>query len=413
MQFFLSPDDLGKWVRHQQSPDDAAKKILTIIGPREEQDVVDTCRSIFVKDKDNYASDVLFNILAKHNLTQVKEGNMKDNKMKKVAQVMRSDSLYGNMPLRICPKLPFSQGKRLISTYNCRHYCLDSIVFDDDPMRVYCSEALWRRHIMDKFSSDWKNKDGKLVGGYINERFQVSHDDGGNNMELANGERTRKPRPHQYSTERRLEEARGEKTYDLTASSNKVIKLASKSENLDSMDNEIYQIFDDMIEMKQAGLSDEDIITKTSEHYKKSIFDIASIYKIAISQLGKNNGTVYSCSYDKLEKTSQRLPERSTMVTKKDIEIITLSDGQKKTLKIETPVVVVANGENPVFEIVDGYDAGKRFSLVNKRDIIDAFEILEEISGGLIQDAADELGLNEKAVSPIEAQENFPITEIK
>ena len=206
MEFFTSPEDLKGWVKTQESPDEAALKIMDIIGKNEEMDIVDTCRAIFEGEQEtgvDNASKILFSVLAKHNLTEIKEGKMND-KLKKEAQIMRQPGEY-DMPLRICPKLPFSVGKRLISTYNCRHYCLDSVVFDDDPERIYCAEALWRRHVADKFSREWKDKDGKWVGGYINERFQVYKDDGGNQMELANDERTRKPRPHQYSIERRCE----------------------------------------------------------------------------------------------------------------------------------------------------------------------------------------------------------------
>jgi hypothetical protein len=79
---------------------------------------------------------------------------------------------------------------------------------------------MWRRHVADKFSSDQQDrKTGELYGGYINDRFYKFPDagtpanqdvprDGGNNMRLVPGERTRLPRPHQYSMERRLQEAR-------------------------------------------------------------------------------------------------------------------------------------------------------------------------------------------------------------
>ena len=228
MDFFTSPQDLKGWVKSQESGDSAAQKIIELIGPQEEQDIVETCRAIY-EQEDNNASEVLFEVLAKHNLTQIKEGDMK-GKMRREADsgIQRGQApLYQSMPLRVCPKLPYSAGKRVISTWNCREHCLDSIVLDDDPLRVYCAEALWRRHVMDKFSREFKDKEGKWVGGYINERFQVFHDDGGNQMELANEERTRKPRPHQYSIERRLSEGRGEETYDLTAASQKLVKVFS------------------------------------------------------------------------------------------------------------------------------------------------------------------------------------------
>jgi hypothetical protein len=316
------------------------------------------------------------------------------------------------MPLRVCPKLPYSAGKRVISTWNCREHCLDSIVLDDDPLRVYCAEALWRRHVMDKFSREFKNKEGKWVGGYINQRFQVFQDDGGNQMELANEERTRKPRPHQYSIERRLSEGRGEETYDIVASSEKMVKVASTQPTSEDDDN-IYQIFDDIIEMKESGLSDEDIIYQVAEHYDRGIHAVAQIHKIAMKQLNRHSGIVYAHDNSKMQKVAQSvIPERSTMVTKKEISVTSLNDGQQKTLKIETPVVVVSGSDkDSVFEIVDGPDAGQRFEIGGDMDVGDCFGVLEDVSQGMIQDAAEEIGLNEQ-MTPVEAEE-FPIVEVQ
>jgi len=420
MDFFTSPQDLKGWVRIQQSPDFAATKILEIIGKEEEQDIVDTCRQIYKKEDENNAdnaSQVLFGVLAKHNLAQIKEGTSMNNKLIKEAQMMRGESpLYQAMPMRVCPKLPFSQGKRLISTYNCRHYCLDSLVFDDDPIRVYCAEALWRRHVMDKFSREFKDKDGKFVGGYINSRFQVFHDNGGNQMELANEERTRKPRPHQYSTERRLSEGRGEETYDLTASSHQMIKLAAvaeKDEVKDETQNTVYRIFDDIVDMKEAGFSDEDILYKTAEHYGKSIPDVALIYKLAMKQVQTHNGLIYSYDSSKMKKEAQAvLPEHSTMVTKRDVQVTNVADGRGITLRMETPVVMVSNDVNrSIFEVVDGPDAGQKVSIPQGVNASDVFGIIED-AAGKIQDAAQEVGLNEGTTKgQTSGQADYPIVD--
>jgi len=419
MQFFTSPKDLKGWVKSFKTPDEASLNIEGIIGEEEELDIVQACRSIF-SDKGDNAANVLFGILAKHNITQIREVKSKmNNKLVKEAQMMRQDSVYGGMDLKVCPKLPFSVGKRLISTYNCRHYCLDSMVFDDDPNRIYCAEALWRRHIMDKFSREFKDKDGKWVGGYINERFQVYNDDGGNNMQLANGERSRMPRPHQYSTERRLEEARGEKTTDLTASSKTFVKLASNNVNDDDKDQKLtYQIFDDIIEMKEAGLSDEDIITKVSEHYDKSIMHVAGIHKMATKMTNSHNGTIYAHDNTKITKVAVvEFPEKTTLVSRKNVEITSLENGQKSTLKIETPVVIISNNNNQtVLQIVDGPDAGKQFQLNNASELNTSFENIEDLKNGQIQDAANEVGLNDDGMENNEnknptVNEDFPVIE--
>jgi len=403
MKFFTSPDDLKSWVISQGKYEVAANKLLDAVGDKSQQDIVDTCKTIF-DEKDDNAANVLFNVLAGYNLTQIREGKM-TGKLKKQAQQMRQDSLYGQMPLRVCPKLPNSVGKRLISTYNCRHYCLDSIVLDDNPLKVYCGEALWRRHVMDKFSREWKDKDGNWVGGYINERFQVYHDDGGNNMQLANGERTKKQRPHQYSTERRLEEARGEKTEDITANSKNIIKIASVStEKLDDTE----QIFSDVIEMKESGIKYEDILTKVSEHYGKNIADVAIIYRVAMKQINRHSNVLYAYNNKKVVVAVDMLPEKSTLVTKREAVVVSADNNQEVVVRIETPVVKITNGNNPLFQIVDGPDAGKRFKLKNAAEMNEIFGIVDDMKEGTIQEAADEVGLN-----GVPAQDDFPIEEIK
>lgn len=433
MDFFTSPEDLTAWVRTQESPDAAATKILEgWVGIQESsnategkssepappplQDIVETCREIFPNDNENHAdnaSKILWGVLAKHQLNQKKEGSNMTDKLRKEAQIMRQPGEY-DMPLRVCPKLPYSVGKRLISTYNCRHYCLDSLVLDDNPTRVYCKEALWRRHVMDKFAREFKNDEGKWVGGYINSRFQVFHDDGGNQMELANNERTRKPRPHQYSTERRLEEARGEKTVDITASSENMIKLASTGDDKLGEDK-VYQIFDDVIDMKEAGISDEDILYKVAEHYDVSIPEVASIQKVANNLVQRNSGVIYSCDHSpKMKKKAQAVsPLNSTMVCKQELPAVNLSDGQNLVLKIETPVVVVDDaGNDSVLEIVDGPDAGVKISVAGSVNMEEAFGMIEDIAG-VLQDSAKEVGLNDEVI-PVSTkdQSSFSVVDV-
>ena len=96
MQFFTSSNDLKKWVKSFNSADEAALNIMEVVGKNEERDIVQSCRSIF-DNQDDSASNVLFGILSKHNITQIREGNMKDKLVKQAQAVMRSDSLYGNM----------------------------------------------------------------------------------------------------------------------------------------------------------------------------------------------------------------------------------------------------------------------------------------------------------------------------
>ena len=195
--------------------------------------------------------------------------------------------------------------------YNFTHYYTDAISFDEDPTRVYSGEALWRAYIMDKYSCEYQDqKTGHLVGGYINDRFYTFPDagtpanpdvprDGGNPMALTLGERSRKPRPHQWSTERRMEDARGNKTYDLeaTASTKQMVKTAGTitdaSLPAERTDDKIYNILRDTIEMREAGIEYSDMIQKISNHYGASITGVAQIDVEAQRLLQKHNGVMY------------------------------------------------------------------------------------------------------------------------
>lgn len=117
--------------------------------------------------------------------------------------------LYGPTEKRVCPKL---RGKNLsvgdiVSEYTCRHHCIDGIVIDDN--KTICGEALWRANGMDKYSREYVNADGDIVGGYINKRFQVDRNvPEENKMRLKPGE-TRKPRPASHGNiEGRLQDMR-------------------------------------------------------------------------------------------------------------------------------------------------------------------------------------------------------------
>jgi len=77
-EYFHNPDDLRAWVRSKDSYDVAAQELMQMIGgdkemsniPNDEQDIVETCQAIYEKE-DNNASEVLFGVLAKHNITKL------------------------------------------------------------------------------------------------------------------------------------------------------------------------------------------------------------------------------------------------------------------------------------------------------------------------------------------------------
>ncbi len=106
--------------------------------------------------------------------------------------------LYGPTEKRVCPKLrgkgggPPGSGD-VVSEYICRHHCLDGLVIDDN--KTICGEAVWRADVMDKYSREYVDADGNIVGGYLNKRFEINRNvPEENKMRLKPGE-TRKPRP--------------------------------------------------------------------------------------------------------------------------------------------------------------------------------------------------------------------------
>ncbi len=124
----------------------------------------------------------------------------KETKMIKTAadQFGQQYLLYGPTEKRVCPKLRGKGGGQhgsgdVVSEYVCRHHCLDGIVIDDN--KTICGEALWRANGMDKYSREYVDADGNLVGGYLNKRFETNHNvPEENKMRLKPGE-IRKPRP--------------------------------------------------------------------------------------------------------------------------------------------------------------------------------------------------------------------------
>lgn len=104
---------------------------------------------------------------------------------------------------KICPKI-----RNSINTFICRFHCLDGLIIDDN--QVLCGEAIWRQAIMDKFSREYKGKDGKWVGGYLRGRFHIEENTEGNSYQLKPGQRNRPIKESAWSTEKRLQEMRKE-----------------------------------------------------------------------------------------------------------------------------------------------------------------------------------------------------------
>jgi hypothetical protein len=109
--------------------------------------------------------------------------------------------MYGGGENRMCPKL-----RNVVSTFICRYHCLDGLAIDD--AQVVCGEAIWRQAVMDKFSREYKDKDGNWVGGYLNKRFEINRDTGGHPYQLKPGQRRAPINEDAWSPEKRLQEMR-------------------------------------------------------------------------------------------------------------------------------------------------------------------------------------------------------------
>lgn len=135
--------------------------------------------------------------IIKHDLSD-RVLNNKPLSKEAAANIGAESLLYGPTEKRICPKLRGKGGgvpgsNDVVSEYICRHHCLDGIVIDDN--KTVCGEALWRANVMDKFSRDYVNEEGEIVGGYLNKRFEINRNvPEENKMRLKPGE-IRKPRP--------------------------------------------------------------------------------------------------------------------------------------------------------------------------------------------------------------------------
>ena len=330
-KFFTSPRDIAQWVK--ENGKESVKLITAILQEdNNHRDVAESVDGILSGKNIETASKTLFSIFSQHDIAeqevktaikkvQVMKTANQDNTSKgltKEAQIMRQPGEYP-MRLRVCPKLPASVGKRLISTYNCRHYCIDSLVFDDDPDGVYCSEALWRKHVMDKFSREWMDpKTGKYIGGYINSRFHVFPDAGtpdnpdvdrtqGNSMALEPHERLRQPRSHEYSMERRLEEARKKgstKALTVTAAddlrnalyaqaeSKGFVKIAS-ADVKNPPSGAITEAFNDAIELSLRGVPEDEALAIITKNHGLKVEKAYQIQSMALRKMATHGADVY------------------------------------------------------------------------------------------------------------------------
>jgi hypothetical protein len=415
--FFKNSTQLSEWIRDKENLGDAFNELLKVVKINseidfmdDELDIKDAVTAIY-NDDDKDASKILHKILSRHNLTEASLN--KGVYMKKEAQSkQRNDWMRGerNKWNRAVDghkeRTPWRVDRDQF--YDFTHYAPDAISFDANPDNVYSGEALWRMYVMDKFYREYKTEDGKWVGGYVNDRFHVFPDAGtpanpdvdrmhGNQMQLGLNERTRKPRPHQYSTERMLEEARGNETYDLevttTAGSfNKLVKTASKVP-VDRRNDVVYNVFTDCIEMKEAGVNYRNMLELVSDHYDIEVTHVAQIAKFAEKMIKKHDQIAYAFTVQKKIKTANQI---GTFRVLQDLagQTIDPNSGTQVPINILQGTVLVQT-QPGTYQISSGTGMGQEIGLLNEGgNIQDLLESLDGVDDN-IQEAADELGLNE------------------
>lgn len=102
---------------------------------------------------------------------------------------------------KYCPKI-----RKAVNCFICRNHCLDGLIVDDG--EVLCAEAIWRQVVADKFSREYRDAQGNWVGGYLNKRFEIHHDDGGHPALIVPGKRANPIHEDAWSLEKRLAEMR-------------------------------------------------------------------------------------------------------------------------------------------------------------------------------------------------------------
>ena len=440
--FFKSPSQLTNWIKDQETIGEAFNELMKVIKINSdvdftdiELDVKDAVTAIYNND-DEDASKVLFKVLSEYNLTEssLKKGVYmeKEAQSKQRNDWMRGDRNKWNRSVDAHKEgTPWRVDRDQF--YDFTHYTTDALSFDANPDAVYSGEALWRMYVMDKFYREYKDEDGRWVGGYINDRFHVFPDAGtpanpdvdrlhGNQMELANGERTRKPRPHQYSTERMMEEARGNKTYDLevttTAGSfNKLVKTASKVP-VKRNEDVVYNILNDYRDMKEAGVSYENMLDLVSDHYEVSVTDVSQIAKFADKMISKHDKIAYAFSVKKTVKTArQTFKARSNFPA----QTIDPQSGTQVPINILQGTVLVQTQPN-TYQVSSGQGVGQEVALLLEGN--NALEdLLESMDfDGEFQADADEIGLNEvgeqltgeeeAAIEEVDNTNTFGITDL-
>lgn len=436
--YFDSPKTLARWVLNNSSVSVAVERLLSSLGKNannHEEDVTECCERILNGDTD--AANLLFEILSKYEITNLnKESKMKDRQVKK-AQSARSRNKWNRVLEGFNEGTPWRMARD--EMYDFTHYYQDAITFDENPDRVYSGEALWRMHIMDKFSADYKDKDGKLVGGYINDRFHVFPTagtpanpdvprDGGNPMGLANGERTKKPREHEWNYERRLEKQRGNElqSIEATASSfDRRIKVASTLPE-ERHEDKCYNIFRDCIDMREAGFEYEDMITKISNHYGVSLLNVAQIDRQAKKLKQRHSDVGYefevkSSSKKKIAKAQSTQTGESAFQVVKDVNVFNPMTNQVVTLEPNSFVVLRPNSDVIEGQVVSGENAGLIFQLndLDTTGFVEQAMPMSEINESY--DDVEEIGLTEEpqqldediqnVKNEVPLEDSFEITE--
>ena len=139
-EYFQNPEDLEAWVRSRGTSDAAAKELMQMINtdddlseiPDDEQDIADTCQAIYDGAED--ASQVLFGVLAKHNITTLNKTAQNLTKSAQNASRQRNDwtratrNKWNRCVDGYLDGTPWRVGRD--EYYDFTHYATDEIKFD-------------------------------------------------------------------------------------------------------------------------------------------------------------------------------------------------------------------------------------------------------------------------------------------
>jgi len=185
-EFFQNSEDLERWIKSRPTGEEAASELMSVVNLMDKdylsdidrQEIASKCEEIYVQDDSSadVNADILMGVLSHFGLAKITKIASTFERFAESRQRNGWERGQRNKWNRItCSEIHEGTEwrKDRDAFYNFTHYTTDALKFDEDPNHVYSGEALWRMYIMDKFTREYKDANGKWVGGYINNRFHV------------------------------------------------------------------------------------------------------------------------------------------------------------------------------------------------------------------------------------------------